>query len=58
LSQILLYIRYENFKFKKKQNVKYSWLLTGTYHQNLAIWKKDLQNLAILDHFFNEKTFE
>jgi hypothetical protein len=39
------------------QNAKYSWLLTGSYHQHLAIWKKDLRNLANLDHFFHEKPF-
>jgi hypothetical protein len=48
-SQIWLQTRYENRKKSKS-----FYILTGTYHKNLAIWKPLIfQNLANLGHFLS-----
>jgi hypothetical protein len=42
---------------KKNRILPYSWLPAGTYHTDLAIRKKNLQNLANLVLFFCKKAF-
>jgi hypothetical protein len=50
-SQIWPQTRYEITK--KIRILLYSWLPTGTYHKNLAIWKLSFfRNLTNLGHFF------
>jgi hypothetical protein len=41
-----------DMKVEKKNRILWnSWLPPGTYHQNLAIWKKILWNLESLGHY-------
>jgi hypothetical protein len=45
-------------KLEKIRIFLYSWLPTGTYHKNLAIWNFFFQNLVNLGNFFfHEKSF-
>jgi hypothetical protein len=44
--QIWLHTRYESRK-KKNRIVLYSWLPTGTYHNNLVMWKKYSSNFGL-----------